>query len=499
MGDSPRRVRPRIGAELRSLSPGFLSVSIDLSQLLGGLWWEGSDNIVRGFGTAVAAPADFRDARLIALTRAFAGGVLRLGGTAADRVVYDVQNARSGRGKRGDPDGLTLSGDTWQAVSAFSAATDLSLMMTLNCGKAAWSSRGQWDPTNALELLQFDATLEKPASVWALGNEINGYPFVHGPKHFIGARRYGRAFRLFSDLVRRTHPAALTAGPASSFWPVIGEPNPKINRFLRFAREDCDVVTWHYYPVHSHRGSFSTRWAKPESLLAPRNLDEVARYSRHIGALETRRGFAGERWLGELGPALYGGEPGLSDRFLSGLWWLDALSSAALAGEDRVARQTLFGSEYGLLRSESYLPNPDYWNSLLWKRLTGPRVHAVETENRPRKLRLYAQSDGPGKRKTLLAVNVSDSESFGIDLGGVLAGSSRLRVYRGTAPDPFARELRINGVEPGSELLGSTGAPRPGREIGAELEALGTPLSDDSIALGPLSYCFVLGENPGPK
>ncbi|MFP4432227.1 MAG: hypothetical protein ACLFPV_13325 [Spirochaetaceae bacterium] len=474
-----------------------------MSQLLGGLWWEGSQQIARGLGTAAAAPVDLSDPRLIELTRAFAGGVLRLGGTASDRVRYDLEPRLSKSRQHGAQDNLVLSADTWKAVSTFCSNTGLSLMMTLNCGKDAWSSRGQWDSTNALELLQFDAALERPATVWALGNEVNGYPFVHGPRHFIGARRYSRAFRLFSELVRRTHPDALTAGPASSFWPVVGEQNPKINRFLRFAGGDCDVVTWHYYPVHSHRGFFSTRWASPESLLAPKNLDELGRYSRHIQMIETRRGFAGERWLGELGPALYGGEPGLSDRFLSGLWWLDALSSAALAGEDRVFRQTLFGSEYGLLRSESYIPNPDYWNSLLWKQLMGPGVHAVVAEDRPPHLRLYAQSDGPRNRKTLLAINVSDRDAFEIELAGILAGSIRLRVYRVTAPDPFARELRINGAEPGAELLGNAGDPGtkfPGTcgRIGADLEALGMPTTDDSVILGPLSYCFVLAEGSGP-
>jgi heparanase len=484
-----------------------------MSQLLGGLWWEGSSQIVRGLGTEAAPPVDFTDTRLVELTRPFAGGVLRLGGTASDRVRYDLEpgtrnGGRRNGGRRGTRDNLVLSGDTWKAVSTFCSKTGLSLMMTLNCGKDRWDSRGHWDPTNALELLQFDADLPSPASVWALGNEINGYPFVHGLGHFIGAGRYSRAFRLFSDLVRRTHPDAQTAGPASSFWPMVGEPNRKINRFLRSAGDDCDVLTWHYYPVHSRRGSYSTRWASPGSLLRPKTLDELGRYSRGIEAREVRQGFAGERWLGELGPALYGGEPGLSDRYLSGLWWLDALSSAAVAGEDRVARQTLFGSEYGLLRSEDYRPNPDYWNSLLWQQLMGPRVHPVLAENRPSHLRLYAQSDGHRDRKTLLAINVSENESFRIDLPESLAGSGRLRVYRVTAPDPFARELRINGVEPGAEFLGSSWGTNPGagagkgasadEGLGAKLEALGGALTDDSITLGPLSYCFVLGESPGP-
>jgi heparanase 1 len=472
-------VRVTVGPTIRQLPEGFLSVSIDMSQLLAGLWWEGSSQIVRGLGTEAAAPVDFSDQRLIAGAKLFSGGMLRIGGTASDKATYRV-DCPIAPGLAQEE--LVLSGGTWQTVSNFCEETGLSLMMTLNCGRDTWNPRGEWDPTNALELLRFDAGLKRPTSAWALGNEINGYPFVHGIRHFMSARRYCRAYQTFSDLVAETHPFALKAGPASAFWPRIGEPNPKINAFLKCVGDRCDIVTWHYYPVHSHRGSFSTRWASPEKLLAPRNLDEIRRFSRRIGDIQARRGFAGKRWLGELGPALYGGEPGLSDRYISGLWWLDALSSAAMAGEERVFRQTLFGSEYGLLRSEDYAPNPDFWNCLLWKSLMGSEVWEVQAAGAPPALRLYAHGDRERQTRTLLALNVSMREPAQIDLLGLLGDASKATLFYIDSPDPYSRELRINGAEPS--------------EAGDDVFALGTPLVRERLSLAPLSYCFVLAELP---
>ncbi|MGA2612961.1 MAG: hypothetical protein ABSG38_05870 [Spirochaetia bacterium] len=37
-------------------------------------------------------------------------------------------------------------------------------------------------------------------------------------------------------------------------------------------------------------------------------------------------------------------------------------------------RQSLVGSDYGLLDQNSFAPRPDYYASFLWKRLMGNRV-----------------------------------------------------------------------------------------------------------------------------
>lgn len=59
---------------------------------------------------------------------------------------------------------------------------------------------------------------------------------------------------------------------------------------------------------------------------------------------------------------------------LSSIWWLDQLGLLAREVVSRVFRQSLVGSDYGLLDQNSFAPRPDYYASFLWKRLMGNRV-----------------------------------------------------------------------------------------------------------------------------
>ncbi len=106
-----------------------------------------------------------------------------------------------------------------------------------------------------------------------------------------------------------------------------------------------DVVSWHYYPQQSSRGRLANRRASERMLLSPRRLDSVRRLSRSISHAARGR----QVWVTESGHALYGGERGLSDTYLSSLWWLDELGLLAREGVARVFRQSLVGADYGLL------------------------------------------------------------------------------------------------------------------------------------------------------
>ncbi|HEX8950204.1 MAG TPA: glycoside hydrolase, partial [Polyangia bacterium] len=82
-------------------------------------------------------------------------------------------------------------------------------------------------------------------------------------------------------------------------------------------------------------------------------------------------------YIDETGNAQCGGAPGISDAFAGSLWWLDELGRLARRGTPVVVRQSLSGADYGLLREPSLDPRPDYFASLLWRRLMGRRVLAV--------------------------------------------------------------------------------------------------------------------------
>jgi len=180
-------------------------------------------------------------------------------------------------------------------------------------------------------------------------------------------------------------------------------------------------------------------------------------------------------WLGETGNAQYGGEPDLSNAYLGGLWWLDQLGLMARLGQEVVVRQSLAGMDYGLLDDETLEPRPDYWNSLLWKRLIGPRVLAARARGEcAERLRVYAHgASGPGA-VTVLAINLDPAREALLDFPG-LEGRGR-EVYAVTAPDPLGQTVLLNG----EELALS----------GGRLPAL-RGVRRDEVRLEPLSYAFV--------
>ncbi|MEQ2176127.1 hypothetical protein GOODEAATRI_024883, partial [Goodea atripinnis] len=72
--------------------------------------------------------------------------------------------------------------------------------------------------------------------------------------------------------------------------------------------------------------------------------------------------------------------------------WLDKLGLGARLGLDVVMRQVLFGSGSYHLIDDNLDPLPDYWLSVLYKKLVGPEVLkllAVSDSGRSKRVRLY--------------------------------------------------------------------------------------------------------------
>ena len=160
-------------------------------------------------------------------------------------------------------------------------------------------------------------------------------------------------------------------------------------------------------------------------------------------------------WLGETGSAQVGGEPGVSGRWGSALWWLDQLGLLALSGQRVQCRQTLLGSDYGLIDANSLEGTPDFWASVLWKKLMGPHVLAVSAAGAPRSLRLYchrpprALLGGPmssvlgapsSARRTYLAINLG-RERAEIDLGA----PARVWLLEAAGGSDDASTVTVNG------------------------------------------------------
>ena len=87
-------------------------------------------------------------------------------------------------------------------------------------------------------------------------------------------------------------------------------------------------------------------------------------------------------WLGEMGPHNGGGVRGnISSTFASSMGYMDTLGTLARLNHQVLARQTLVGGKYELLRCSTgdddvcdFEPHPDYYVALLWSRLMGQTV-----------------------------------------------------------------------------------------------------------------------------
>jgi len=482
-GSYPVQVRADLSGPVFSVSPEFLSFAIDSSQVVGGKWWNPEARTAEtGSGTLKAPVFNFDRPGLDELTRALAPAYLRIGGSEADKIFYDME-----RESPEIPPGYhsVLTASQWDHVNSFAKRNGLKLGFTLNTGPASRNSDGAWNPANAEILLSYSQKKNYKIDIWELGNELNIFWFVHGLKSQVSTEQYALDLKKARELVLKYQPSSHFAGQGSAFWPLLGEPlgffYAYMPDFLRRSSSDVDQVSWHYYPQQSRRGPIASRRAFPARLLDPKNLDEVGYWADRIR--EWRDAFAPGKpiWLGETGNAQFGGEPGLSDVYLGGLWWLDQLGLLAQKGEDVVVRQTLSGMNYGLIEDETLSPRADYWNSLVWKKLMGQKVYRTSSLNESPRLRVYAHSSIRENchEPVFLVINLDPDKKADVSFPDMFGRSFTTYVF--TTRDIFSNHLLLNGEELRLEngRLPAIQGQRRDKSTAA------------SVTLLPLSYAFV--------
>ncbi|MFN7956552.1 MAG: hypothetical protein U0610_32900 [bacterium] len=478
---TPVQLRVDGSTPIAHVSERFLSFAVDTAEALGGVFWDPA-----GSGEEVPVPVyDFGRPRLRRLVSELSPAMLRIGGTAADYVFYDLGAVPVASPP--PPYRLVLTRTIWEGIASFARDLDLEILFTLDAGPGARDALLAWNPTNARDFVSYVAARGDPVTVWELGNEINGYPIEHFIR--VDGRQYARDVAAARALVDELHPAAQLAGPSSAYWPPIGEAFPVMPQFLAAGGSLVDVVTWHFYPQQSKRCPIATRRASPTRMLDPDNLAAVDRWAERVEAEVREHAPNAQVWLGETGNAQCGGEPGVSDRFVGSLWWLDELGRMARRGQPVVVRQTLSGSDYGLIDDATLEPNPDYWASLLWRRLMGTRVLSVDVsagepseELAPPAVVAYAacQRDVAGGL-AVLAINLDTERSAAVLIEGVTGASAEIDVA--TAPDRLGKTVLVNGRPLAADASGAPPAIVPER---ARVRP-GLPL----VTLPPTSYAFV--------
>ncbi len=449
-GESPTRharVEVDLAAPRATIDPRYLSVAVDAAQVVGATFWSPEAGVEAPGGTHPVPPYDFGRPRLRRLAGELAPAYLRIGGTTADKIFYDMSAAPV---PAPPPHySAVLTRPQWDGVNEFAMALDYRVVFTLNAGPGPRDVHDAWRPDNAQTLLEYTHEKKYPVALWDFGNEASAYPFTIRFGYRISAGQLASDVAVVRKLVDQAAPGALLAAPSSAYWPVVGELLPLYGDFMaKGAGALIDVVTWHYYPQQSRRCLLATRRASPDRMLDPVALDEVDTWAARVESARDRYAQGKPVWLGESGNAQCGGEPGVSDAFVSGFWWLDQLGRVARRGEPVLVRQTLSGSNYGLIDDDTLDPRPDYWTSVLWRRMMGDRVLDATAGRDPR-LRVYAHCtrhgapDAAPGAVTLAVVNLDPSRGVSLELG---AYGDIADVYELSSPDLTSPVIDLNGA-----------------------------------------------------
>ncbi|XP_054109162.2 heparanase isoform X2 [Callithrix jacchus] len=271
----------------------------------------------------------------------------------------------------------TYSRSSVDMLYTFANCSGLDLIFGLNA--LLRTADLQWNSSNAQLLLDYCSSKRYNIS-WELGNEPNS--FLKKADIFINGSQLGEDFIQLHKLLRKS-----TFKNAKLYGPDVGQPRRKtakmLKSFLEAGGEVVDSVTWHHYYLNG-------RTATKEDFLNPEVLDIfISSVQKVFQVVESTR--PGKKvWLGETSSAYGGGAPLLSDTFAAGFMWLDKLGLSARMGIEVVMRQVFFGAGNYHLVDENFDPLPDYWLSLLFKKLVGTKVLMASVKGPTRgNLRVY--------------------------------------------------------------------------------------------------------------
>jgi hypothetical protein len=350
---------PRIG----SVDERFQSYNIEMVEVTGGPFW-------KPYGTPAGnahpglfserMPKDLGNPRLRNLAAALSPAFMRVSGSWANATYFAESDNASAL-----PAGFktVLTRREWQGVIDFSRAVDAPIVTSFAISVGTRNAAGVWTPEQARGLL---------AATRSVGGRIAAVEFMNEPDivavggvpEGYDAAVYARDFAAFSALMKREAPSVVILGPGT------GGPSDAAAPFVAAAARGVDAISYHYYGTVSARcGGHQTPDAALSEAWLARTDERLASYR----TLRDRLAPGKPIWLTETAEAACGGDP-WSATFLDTFRYLDQLGRLAKAGVQVVMHNTLAASDYGLLDEQTFMPRPNYWAALVWRRLMGTTV-----------------------------------------------------------------------------------------------------------------------------
>ncbi|XP_068609262.1 heparanase [Brachionichthys hirsutus] len=330
---------------------------------------------------------------------------------------------------------------TVDLLHSFTNCSGMDLIFGLNA--LLRTADNSWNSSNAQLLLDYCQSRSYKMS-WELGNEPNSFKKKAGI--VLDGYQLGKDFTHLREIMSKTkfyHDAGL-------YGPDISQPRGRsdlLESFLRTGSAAVNACTWHHYYVNGRNTSL-------QDFLDPEILDSlgfmIIKVLEEVQLVSPRKPI----WLGETSSAYGGGAEGLSDAFVAGFMWMDKLGLAAELCVDVVMRQVLVGGAFYDLIDGNLDPLPDYWLSVLYKRLVGPEVLEVKSAG-SKTVRLYLHcanrnSYGSGA-VTLMSMNLSEKPAT-ISVPA-LASSGTVEAFVLESGQPGQEGLSSRSVKLNGEVL----------------------------------------------
>jgi len=350
---------PRIG----SVDERFQSYNIEMVEITGGPFWKPysqTSDAAPGL-YSLRKPKDLRNPLLRKLAAALSPAYLRVSGTSANTTYFTESDDAPSTPPAGFKSVLTLR--QWQDVIDVSRAIDAPIVTSLAISAGTRDSGGVWTPKQARRLLAATRQAGGRIAAAEFMNEPD-LPAIGGAPDGYDATAYKRDFAVFSAFIKREAPDSRILGPGTA-----GDA-PAVADLFSASAPDIDAVSYHYY------GALSARCGgqqMPEAALSEQWLSQTDRALARYRTLRDRLAPGKPIWLTETAEAACGGNR-WSAGFLDTFRYLDQLGRLARAGVQVVMHNTLAASDYGLLDERTFVPRPNYWGALLWRRFMGSVV-----------------------------------------------------------------------------------------------------------------------------
>ena len=296
-----------------------------------------------------------------------ANGVIRVGGITSDSASFAADAVASSAAKA-----TVINAANLRELGAFLDAIGWRLIWGLNLGSG--------DMKNAAEeAVAVAAAVKDKLLAFEIGNEPDGFAGdafnAHRPKNY-GYGDYLKEFRAYKAVIRSKLPDAPFAGPDASWatdW---------VSRFAADEGSDLKLLTRHYYRAGANNPYLdklidSSQRAEYEARAKNNKIELLMREDTSIrGMLQELSAAASAAHVPfricEANSFYGGGQPGVSDAFVSALWVLDFMWTLAYGGAAGVNMQTGvnhldFVSYYSAIRNDAngaVSIGPEYYGML---------------------------------------------------------------------------------------------------------------------------------------